>query len=266
MKPIIFPFNILANPWNAEQELLLTFAFGFIRKTLRKVFGIKKPPSPYEQALQALKAKRTANQWAYDDWMSRNPWFADWQAYAGDAQRQIGSFGDNYAQAKSINDMYQRDVDNMYGDIVGKVMGSGIGSYESDQQGLFNRRADAAISNARLANESNQQNFSNSLAQMAQNFGTSQGGFGSGFASALGGAFQQGAQQGAEKMGAAQQGIEQDRTGVYDKVFGAKMNAPQQIDMFRKTALDSMLAPAETALAGWDSITSRQRQNAPRIA
>jgi hypothetical protein len=104
------------------------------------------------------------------------------------------------------------------------------------------------------------------LANMAQSFGTGTGGFGSGFAGALGSAFGQAASKGANMMGQAQQKIAQDRTNVYDKVNAAQQGAPAKVDQFRQTAFDSMLAPQETALAGWDSITSRQRQNAPQFA
>ena len=263
MKPIIFPFNILANPWNAIGELLKAIPICFF---LGKLFGVKKPPSPYQQALQSMKAKRTADQWAYDDWIERNPWYNDWRNYASDAARTFGDYGDRFAQAQTIEDMYQRDVDSLFEQNVRPLLGSGIGSYESDQQGLFGDRARAATAGARAFGESNQKIFSDGLAQMAKKFGTEQGGFGSGFASAFGEAAQQGAQSAADMFASAQQGIAADKTDTYDKVFSAQSKAPSKIDEFRKNAFDSLVRPTEASLAGWDSITSRERQNAPQMA
>ena len=101
---------------------------------------------------------------------------------------------------------------------------------------------------------------------MSSNLGTSQGGFGSGFAKALGSAFNRYGQESANTLATAETGIERDRTNVDDKVRAARLAAPRQVESFRRTALDSTLAPAEMALAGFDSITSRERSNAPQFA
>ena len=232
---------------------------------VRKILGIKKP-SPYKQALETLRAKRTADRWSYEDWMGRNNWYDQWRDYSGDAIRGIGSFNDRFNEAEALNQKYQNDVDLLYSQNVQPLFGDGIGSYASDQQGLFGDRSRAATSASRAFGESNQKLFSDGLAQMAQQFGTSQGGFGSGFASAFGEQSQQASQAAADMFGSTQKDIAADRTNTFDKVFSAQQAAPSKVDQFRKTALDSMIAPTETALAGWDSITSREQQNAPQFA
>lgn len=235
-------------------------------KFLKKMFGIKDPPSLMEQTLDQARAKLAAQDLFRQNWIDNNQWYNDWRSYAADAMGTFGSFGNQYEQAKAINDLYQADTDALYGQNMGSLLDSGVGSYESDQMGLFNQRTDARNKQGRTLQESNKQNFSNALAQLGKSFGVSQGGYGSGFASALGDAFQQHSQKSAEMLGDAAQSTASDRTNVYDKVRSAKMSAPQQIDAFRKTALDSMLAPAETALSAFDSISSRERQNAPQFA
>jgi hypothetical protein len=232
----------------------------------KNLLGIKDPPSAYDQTLQGLKAKRQGNEWAFEDWNKRNPWYSQWQDYAADAAGTFGDYGDRFAQADAINNIYQQDTDSLYNQNIKPLLGSGVGSYESDQYGLFGQRSEAATKGTRAYNENLQDAFSSSLADMARGFGTATGGFGSGFAGALGSAFGQAASKGANMMGKAQQSIAQDRTNVYDKVNAAQQGATAKVDAHRQTALDSMLAPQETALAGWDSITSRQRQNAPQFA
>ena len=80
-------------------------------KFLKKMLGIKDPPSLMEQTMQQARAKLAAQNLFRDDWIDNNQWYNDWRSYAADAMDTFGGFGNQYEQAKAINDLYQSDTE-----------------------------------------------------------------------------------------------------------------------------------------------------------